>query len=116
MKNASPPRLFAEWIAGKLGCALIPSWRLPQRELAMHLRKLFDLYDVQAVIDVGANRGEYRDFLRLEVEYDGIIHSFEPVATLYEGLVERAHSDPNWNVYSFALGKRRRRDHDKRDA
>ncbi len=93
MKNASLPRSIAEWIAGKFDCTVIPRWRLPQRELAIHLRKVFDLYDVQAVIDIGANRGQYRDFLRLEVGYNGVIHSFEPVATLYDSLIERAHHD-----------------------
>ena len=64
MKIAALPRSFAEWIAGKLGYALIARWRLPQRELAMHPLKVLDMYHVRVVIDLCANGGEFHDFLR----------------------------------------------------
>ena len=39
------------------GYELIPRWRLPGFQLSQHLRRLFSHYDVNVVVDVGANRG-----------------------------------------------------------
>lgn len=101
------PSLFksaASWTANKLGCELVPFWRAERYELAKHLREVFKRFDVDMVIDVGANRGQYRDFLRMEVEYEGAIHSFEPIERLHKLLVERSAREANWDVYPNALG------------
>ena len=72
--------------------------------LAAHLRKLFEAVKIGTVIDVGANQGQYRDFLRDHVGFRGTIISFEPIPDLAEALVERARSDEGWRVYPYALG------------
>lgn len=72
--------------------------------LAGHLRELFPLLGVECVIDVGANKGQYYEFLRNRVGFRGRIVSFEPIPELAQALKERASSDPNWSVYDFAIG------------
>lgn len=95
---------IAKFIVSKLGYEIIPSWRMEDLELATHLRALFNLLDIKCVLDVGANKGQYRDFLRAYVGYEGLILSFEPVSSLAEHLAVKAKSDPNWEIFPFALG------------
>jgi FkbM family methyltransferase len=56
------------------------------------------------VLDVGANVGQYRDFLREQVEYDGWIVSFEPLEDNVAVLSGRATADPKWVIHDYALG------------
>jgi len=65
-------------MANMLGLTIIPSWRLDQYPFEIFLRRLFDLYKIDLVIDVGANLGQYRDFIRKAVGFEGWIVSFEP--------------------------------------
>lgn len=71
---------------------------------AMKTRRIFDLLNIECVLDVGANLGQSRDFFRLEVGFEGPIHSFEPVANLVEQLKQRQSADPFCYVHPFALG------------
>jgi len=98
-------RTTVEWLATRFGVELVPRWRVERRELASHLKDVFRQTDVDTVIDVGANRGQYRDFLRTEVDYAGPIHSFEPVSGLSEFLKARAADDPHWYIHHCALGR-----------
>jgi FkbM family methyltransferase len=77
------------------------SWRIPG---AIHLKRLFDLLQVDCVLDVGANLGQYRDFLRDEIGFQGPIVSFEPIPSHVRELLKRAESDRNWMVQGCALG------------
>jgi FkbM family methyltransferase len=90
--------------ARTFGYELIPSWRVEELALERHLRSLFTRYEIDSVFDVGANRGQYRDFLRYAVGFQGTIHSFEPVAAVAERVAARARSDPSWHVHHYALG------------
>lgn len=90
--------------AALCGVSIVPQWRQPGQALADHLRKLFAVYEVGVVLDVGANRGQYRDFLRFEVGYTGRIVSFEPLPALAAELTARAVEDPAWQVFGHALG------------
>ena len=90
--------------AEQLGYHIIPKWRMRELALARHLEKLFRHYRVDALIDVGANRGQYRDFLRMEVGYTGPILSYEPLPGCYEVLVRRSREEALWAVRNVALG------------
>lgn len=87
-----------------LGFELVPLWRLPRRPMAEHLRALFRRLKINCVLDVGGNLGQYRDFLRDDVGYQGRIISFEPIAALANALEERAKGDPSWEICRCALG------------
>ncbi len=77
---------------------------LEQKAFSYHLEKVFKLLDVTCVLDVGANIGGFRDFIRNSVGFGGLILSFEPVKSNLEILNSMAETDSNWIIYDFALG------------
>jgi FkbM family methyltransferase len=72
--------------------------------LGSHLSTLFDQYKINVVIDVGARRGEYGNWLRRN-GYKGWIISFEPVAESFSFLAQTAARDPHWLAHHLALGR-----------
>lgn len=70
-----------------------------------HLSRVFERHNIRCVVDVGANVGQYHDFLREKVGFRGSIISFEPVPEHVEILKAKAKNDKNWTVCGFALGK-----------
>lgn len=71
--------------------------------LAVHLRQILETYRVDMVIDVGANEGQFGRLLR-GLDYEGIIHSFEPLSSAFAALGKAAQNDPCWHVHNVALG------------
>jgi FkbM family methyltransferase len=61
-------------------------------------------YQVDLVLDVGANTGQYAGTLRNDVRYAGRIVSFEPVSSAYKTLSQAAADDSLWEVNNCALG------------
>ncbi|MCE9591539.1 MAG: FkbM family methyltransferase [Planctomycetes bacterium] len=100
------PRLikFVQNTARSLGYEVIPTWRMRKLDLVLHLRKVFDLLKIDTVLDVGANEGQYYDFLRTQVGYTGDIISFEPISAHASALTARAGGDAKWKVHGVALG------------
>ena len=72
--------------------------------LTQHLTHVFDLYGVNCVIDVGANRGQFGQGLR-RAGYTGRIVSFEPVPEVAARLRKAAERDGDWVVHQIALGR-----------
>lgn len=95
---------IARRAAQAIDCTLIPNWRLASYPQAEYLRRLFAHLAIDCVFDVGANAGQYRDFLRSEVGYAGIIVSFEPIPDHVLHLRQRAVHDEHWYIEDFALG------------
>ena len=91
-------------ITRRLGYVVVPAWRWAPNTLEAHLQQLFEMRSVSCVIDVGANTGQYHDFLRYIVGYKGWIASFEPVKANYRALKEKAQGDPRWRVFNCGLG------------
>jgi FkbM family methyltransferase len=60
--------------------------------------------NIDLVIDVGENVGQYAKGLRNDA-YAGWIVSFEPVAAAYEELVALAGKDARWKAMNMALGE-----------
>jgi len=73
---------------------------LGQQHVDWVLREL----DINCVLDVGANVGQFARRLR-EGGYAGRIVSFEPVAALADELRRTAKDDPDWQVVQCALGE-----------
>jgi FkbM family methyltransferase len=88
----------------RMGFTLLPNWRVARYPMAMCLQELFELLEVDCVLDVGANVGQYRNFLRAEVGYTGRIVSFEPIPRNVARLRECAAADPAWHIEPYALG------------
>ena len=59
--------------------------------------------DVNVVLDVGANRGQFGRNLRI-LGYTGRIVSYEPVSANLDKLREAAEGDQDWLVEPMALG------------
>ena len=66
------------------------------------IRSIIEKYEIDFVIDAGANEGQFARKLRSF--YLGEILSFEPVSSAFERLAAAASSDPNWHVHKLALG------------
>jgi FkbM family methyltransferase len=60
--------------------------------------------NIDVVVDVGANVGQYGERLR-HAGYSGWIVSAEPVRQSYEALKARAAADPGWKVLNLAFGQ-----------
>jgi len=104
----------------KPGCIMIgANWRLRYmgsvssllRELSLsqHLQELLTDLEIDCVLDVGANAGQYGQFLREQVGYRGLILSFEPVPDTYSQLCGAARGDLKWKTFCVALGRENQR-------
>ena len=74
------------------------SW--PPHIVLDHLK----MNNIQTVLDVGANAGQYSQGLR-KAGYKGRIISFEPASMSYQDLKKRAMRDKCWQTFKFALGE-----------
>lgn len=70
-----------------------------------HLKRRLTQWRIDCVVDVGANVGQYARGLR-EIGYAGWIVSFEPVAEVFDTLVENFADDAKWHGERMALGSR----------
>lgn len=90
-----------------LGYDIVPLRDMKDRDFAIHLGQLFRFLQIDCVFDVGANVGQYHDFLRDKVGFLGTIVSFEPVSRNVATLQQRAAEDPRWEIVGHALGSSR---------
>jgi FkbM family methyltransferase len=67
------------------------------------LRHLMHQLDINCVLDVGANEGQFGVALR-GAGYQGWILSFEPVSEIFGILQHQAKGDELWRAFPFALG------------
>lgn len=86
----------------KLGYEVIKTKRSPDFE--SHLRTMMGQCHFDAVLDVGANQGQFAQKLR-KLGFEGPIFSFEPVASTFEGLATLSRHDTQWKVFKLALGE-----------
>ena len=91
-------------VSRSLGYDIVPLREMKERDFALHLRELLARLEIDCVLDVGANVGQYHDFLRDRVLYEGSIVSFEPVSRHVELLRQRARADADWHIEGYALG------------
>ncbi|CAM3958142.1 MULTISPECIES: FkbM family methyltransferase [Flavobacterium] len=78
--------------------------RYPTPELDRRIKLLKD-YNINLVIDVGANIGQYGSELR-NIGYRGRIISFEPTSEAFTKLKKASSSDNLWEVHNVSLGER----------
>lgn len=71
--------------------------------LALHLDRLFDRLGINVVLDVGAQAGDFGQWLRHN-GYTGRIASFEPVSDSFDELRQRSAADRRWDAFMLALG------------
>jgi FkbM family methyltransferase len=85
------------------GWALVPPKIAPNWPQRKYLRSLLKQLNIDCVIDVGANVGQYGNELRM-IGYNGLIISFEPAPDCFAALSKRASPDPLWHTVNLALG------------
>jgi FkbM family methyltransferase len=93
-----------ENLAKRQGYLITPTWRAADLPLENHLKSIFEKYEISTVLDVGANIGQYYDFLRNRVGFDGTIHSFEPIPELFNEMSARSKNDKLWKIHNIGLG------------
>jgi FkbM family methyltransferase len=71
--------------------------------LRSHLTTLFSNLNINCVLDVGANKGQFARMIR-RTGFDGRIISFEPVSQNFALLTEQMAGDSNWQGHQLALG------------
>jgi FkbM family methyltransferase len=91
-------------VSRSLGYDIVPLREMKERDFALHLGELLARLEIDCVLDVGANAGQYRDFLRDRVRYAGTIVSFEPLSRHVAALRERSRGDGKWHIEGCALG------------
>src|SRR5262249_33864129 len=70
------------------------------------LQLLLSAFQVDLVLDIGANTGQWAGDLRWE-GYAGDMISFEPLGDAHRQLIKNARHDPRWSVAPrMALGDR----------
>ena len=76
----------------------------PQSTINARILKFLSTYNIDAVLDVGANIGQYALWL-WESGYKGRIISFEPLLEVYQHLLINSKKDLNWIIVPrMALG------------
>lgn len=86
-----------------LGLRLALSGRVHQFPEIRALHRFFDAFAIDALIDVGANQGQYARTARKDCGFTGHIFSFEPNPDIFALLERAAVKDPKWHVYNIAL-------------
>ena len=85
-------------VTRSFGYDIVPLRYMKERDFSLHLRELLMRLDVDCMLDVGANAGQYPDFLRDRALYDGPIVSFEPLSRHVAGLRVRSESNAEINT------------------
>jgi FkbM family methyltransferase len=75
-----------------------------QRRIAPDFFDVMNAHDIDVVLDVGANDGDYGREIR-DRGYKGLIVSFEPNPIAYERLQAEIANDPKWQAYLLAIGE-----------
>ncbi len=65
---------------------------------------MLEAYQIDLVIDIGANAGQFAQELRDDMGYANRIVSFEPLSSAFRSLEEKAKKDKDWQVHHCALG------------
>ncbi len=80
--------------------------RLGDAQQAWYLRRLVALLDIDLVIDVGGNLGQFASLLRERVHYSGALITVEPIPEMGAALRQRFAGDTRWALEACALGEK----------
>ncbi len=77
---------------------------LSKGSYSRRLARSLSVRDIDAVLDIGANVGQFSVALR-RAGYDGRIISCEPLSGAYRELARRAERDAAWTTHNLAVGR-----------
>ncbi len=69
----------------------------PSASEQLRIARLLNFFNINYVIDIGANTGQFAESL-FDFKYKGKVISFEPVSSAYNILVNRSKKYNNWEV------------------
>src|SRR5687767_14995493 len=94
-------QLARQWIH-QLGFEV---YRYPQssERLEPHLRVLLKTHNIDSIIDVGANVGQFAHEIR-HLLSNVPMYSVEPNPEAFQKLREASENDAAWKIYNVALG------------
>ena len=75
-----------------------------RRPATSFILRLIRENDINLLVDVGANQGQYAERMRA-IGFQGGIQSFEPSSEAFALLSARAKRDSNWAAHHLALGE-----------
>jgi FkbM family methyltransferase len=67
-------------------------------------KQILEFYEIDTVLDIGANSGQFAQELRGDIGYTKRILSFEPLSAAFKLLKANAKADVAWEVFNFAIG------------
>lgn len=73
--------------------------------LPFELGRILRTLEINCVLDVGANVGQFVTLLRKSAGYRGHIVSFEPASDTFKLLAARCKDDTKWSGHRWALGR-----------
>ena len=73
--------------------------------ISVTYRKIINHFNIDHIIDVGANEGQFATSMR-KLGFGGVIHSFEPLSEAFNKLKKNSAGDSNWHISNLALGSR----------
>lgn len=76
----------------------------PSQHPIARRKKIIEYNEIDTVIDIGANAGQFAQLLRGDIGYTNRILSFEPQSSAFELLKVNAEGDLRWQVFNYALG------------
>ncbi len=76
----------------------------PASHPVARVQQLLRSCNIDTVLDVGANSGQFAEYLRNDLGYTKNIISFEPLSSAFALLKQKADKDPCWDAFNTALG------------
>jgi len=67
-------------------------------------KRILESYEIDTVLDIGANAGQFAMELREDLDYKHRILSFEPLSTAFQLLQANSTGDAAWEVFNCAIG------------
>ena len=67
-------------------------------------KALIESYNIDLILDVGANIGQFAKQMRDDIRYTGDIISFEPLSEEFNLLKEKTDRDNRWEAINCAIG------------
>jgi FkbM family methyltransferase len=95
--------LSSAWVKQLLHRGGLDVRRYPNRDFEITLTELIRSKDVDLVVDVGANVGQFGTAMR-EAGFSGRLVSFEPMSGAFDELERRASADGQWDARRAGAG------------
>lgn len=84
---------------------ILPQLQIDRINEMSYLKMLISQLNIDCVLDVGANKGQFASELR-KIGYSGFIVSFEPVSTEFAAMKNQFNGDLKWKGFQMALGSK----------